>query len=152
MMTVLVASRCASISHRWNIILDRPPPAFSPFADLLKITGDLLGEVSVDCTGVFIYKLDGSLGSRVQLPSPLLLAGQSSEYGVTHVESVALGRRTKEGLAHVVQVEQGDDNQSIAHTVTFGAKGLLNREGLYNIRKITEELSMSLLDRREENV
>ena len=128
-----------------------PPTDFRPFGELLKITGGLLGEVSVDCTGVFIYNLDESIGSQVQLPVPLLLGGQNSEYGVTHIEAVVLGRRTKEGLAHMVQVDYNDDDQSIVHTVRFGAKGFINLEGLQNIRKITEELSRTLLVQREED-
>ena len=67
---------------------DPPPDRLSPFDGLLEITSECLGESEITYTAVFIYKLDESLLSRIQLPSPLLLAtNPGQEFGLTHIES-----------------------------------------------------------------
>ena len=127
---------------RISVPMDQPPPTdqqFSPFADLLEITSDLLGEITVTCTAAFAYSQDESL---IKLPSPLLLPSRDG-MGVTHVESVNLSRRTPEGLSHSIEVSHSDT--SVFHSVSLEAKGVITWQGLCTIRTVAERLSRALI-------
>lgn len=122
-----------------------------PFGDLLAIADQHFGEIQAHCEAQFVYQLDDSLGSRVQLPSPLLvMVGLSPAFGVTHMEAVTLTRRTDEGISHTIQVEMGDDGKSVRHLVAFEAKQALTLQTLHDTRTITEHLSRMLLEQRRQ--
>ena len=120
-----------------------PPEEFSPFDDLLGIS-ELLGDVQGDCRANFIYELDESLESRILLPSPLLFSVGQSPHDFTHMESVALSRRTADGLSHTVQVLHHDS--FLAHIVSFSFKGTAHLERVFKtLRVVAEQLSRTLL-------
>ena len=130
-----------------TVVDERPPPPseeVSPFDRLLE-TSALLGEGQVNCEVHFTYDLDESLGSRILLPSPLLLSVGQSPYDLTHIESVVLGRRTPDGLTHALEVLFDPDTSTVAHIVRFSFSLALTMQSLRAIRALAERISRSLL-------
>ena len=132
-----------------------PPDRYGSLHDLLSITSEYLGETEITHTAHFMYELDDSLRSRIQLPFPLLMGTATGEdFGLTHIESVELSRREEgtPGVFQTVQVELIDKGKTVAHGVTIKSSYVLSLEGLRKQLVLAETISDTLLERKEGGV
>ena len=132
-----------------------PPDRYGSLHDLLSITSEYLGAMEITNTIQFVYELDDSLRSIIQLPSPLLLrTAPSEDVGLTHIESLELSRREEEkpGVFQTVQVELIDEGKKVAHGVTIKSSYVLSLEGLKMQLVLAETISNTLLERKEAGV
>ena len=132
-----------------------PPDQYGSLDDLLNITNEYLGELEITIVADFVYELDDSLRSRIQLPSPLLQSiAPGEELGLTHIESVELSRREEgtPGVFQTVQVEFTNEGKQVVHNVTMKSSYVLSLAGLRKQLALAEAVSDTLLDRKEQGV
>ena len=126
--------------------LPPPPEEWKPVTDLLQLLSGLLDEVMIECEATFVHELGDGVRSRVALPSPLLLADQSSTPNLTHIESVVLSRREQDTSTHTVEVIPIEDGSSILHVVNFTLSSTLTWGSVRQMFELAGLLSMSLIE------
>ena len=128
------------------------PEDYDAVDNFLQITG-FFGQLHVNCVAIYEVPLDDPrVKSRIDLPRPLFLGEQNPDFGMTHVESITLGRREQEGPTptHVVHVTRNPDN-TIRHRVEISFRSLLTEEGLGQMREVTDQTSRNLLVTRRQS-
>ena len=134
--------------------LNQPIPEETPsISSLFEVCNRLFYDIplELDCYANFSYELGEGLTSRVSLPSPLLIADESSSDALTHIEGVIFSRRENDEPTHTVLVEPGADGRSIVHHVTFTTNisdGALDQNRVREMFQVAGRLSISLLDRQ----
>ena len=136
-----------TIAYRVDIDEIPPPPSdFRQVTDLMELTREMFGEIRVRCEATFFYAIDEGIQSRVQLPTPLLVAGQSSEDELTHIEGVHLSRREDGKVTYEVLVTPTEDGQVVTHAVRFHDSSVLTLGSLRQMLTVASRWSRSLLD------
>ena len=130
-----------------------PPPreCFLPLTDLLHFTGNSEVEINAMCAFSFSYELSEDLQSRIQLPSPLMLADFNRPKGVTHIEAVMLSRRVGDKWGHTIEVEVAPvtgPSSMLSHEVRFTFQGVLSVDSLEQWLSDASELSRTLIVER----
>ena len=123
-----------------------PPSDFKRVMDLLELTGQQFGQVSARYEATFVYPLGDGVQSRVQLPVPLLMAEQSSNYRLTHIEALILSRREDDQITHRVQVNSSEDGKSVSHTVRLEDRSVVTLERLHEMLTTASNWSLALMD------